>query len=53
MSWELHRAGEILHQVSDSIAGAHNVESRITHTHHDFPEPAAAAHRSAPNGLQL
>lgn len=54
VSWELHRAGEILHQVSGSIASAHNAESRITYTRRDFSEFAeAAAHQSAPNGLQL
>ena len=53
VSWELHRAGEILHQVSDSIASAHNAESRITYTHRDFPEFAEATNRSAHNGLQL
>jgi hypothetical protein len=53
VSWELHRAGEILHQVSASIASAHNAESRITYTHRDFPELAEASNRSAHNGLQL
>ncbi|GAW49287.1 MULTISPECIES: hypothetical protein [unclassified Nocardioides] len=53
VSWELHRAGEILHQVSDSIASAHNAESRITYTHRDFPGFAEATNRSAHNGLQL
>ena len=53
VSWELHRAGEILHQVSDSIANAHNAESRITYTHRDFPECAEAPNRSVHNGLRL
>lgn len=53
VSWELHRAGEILHQVSDSIASAHNAESRITYTHCDFPGFAEATNRSAHNELQL
>lgn len=53
VSWELHRAGEILHQVSASIASAHNAESRITYTHRDFLELAEASNRSAHNGLQL
>ena len=50
VSWELHRAGEILRQVSDSIASAHNAESRITYTHRDFAEFAEAARRSTPSG---
>src|SRR3954454_9993531 len=44
VSWELHRAGEILRQVSESIASAHNVESRITYAHRDFPAFANAPH---------
>lgn len=53
VSWELHRAGEILHQVSDSIASAHNAESRITYIHRDFPDLSEAPHRSADQGLSL
>lgn len=51
VSWELHRAGEILHQVSESIASAHNAESRINYVHRDFPAFAEAPHRSAAPGL--
>ena len=42
VSWELHRAGEILHQVSVSIAEAHNAEGHITYDRREiqpFPEP--------------
>ena len=53
VSWELHRAGEILRQVSESIASAHNAESRITYTHRDFPDLSEAPHRSAGQGLSL
>ena len=53
VSWELHRAGEILHQVSESIASAHNAESRLTYVHPDFPAFADAPHRSANHGLSL
>jgi hypothetical protein len=53
VSWELHRAGEILHQVSESIASAHNAEARITYTHRDLPALAEAPHRSADYGLSL
>ena len=53
VSWELHRAGEILHRVSESIASAHNAESRLTYVHPDFPTFADAPHRSADHGLSL
>lgn len=53
VSWELHRAGEILHQVSESIASAHSAEARITYTHRDFPDFAPAPSRSADRGLSL
>ena len=53
VSWELHRAGEILHQVSESIASAHNAESRLTYVHPDFPAFADPRHRSADHGLSL
>lgn len=53
VSWELHRAGEIVHQVSESIASAHNAESRITYTHRDFPAFADVPNRSADHGLSL
>lgn len=53
VSWELHRTGEILRQVSESIAAAHNAESRITYVHRDFPAFAETHHRSADNGLSL
>ena len=53
VSWELHRAGEILHQVSESIASAHNAESRITYVHRDFPASAEAPSCSADHGLSL
>ena len=53
VSWELHRAAEILHQVSDTIGRAHNAESTIIDTRRDFcavPEPAP---RAADHGLSL
>lgn len=53
VSWELHRAGEILYQVSESIAAAHNAESRITYVHRDFAALAETPHPSAGHGLTL
>lgn len=53
VSWELHRAGEILHQICGSIANAHNAEARITYVHRDFPPAAEAPSRSADHGVSL
>jgi hypothetical protein len=53
VSWELHRAGEVLHHVCESIASAHNAEARITYTRRDLPAFAQARHRSADQGLSL
>jgi len=53
VSWELHRACEILHQVSESIASAHNAESRITYVHRDFQPFTESPSRSADQGLSL
>lgn len=36
VSSELHRAAEIMHQVSDAIGRAHNTESQITYTRPGF-----------------
>ncbi|MFT4264097.1 MAG: hypothetical protein QM572_11995 [Nocardioides sp.] len=51
VSWELHRVGEILRQVSESIASAHSAEARITYTHRDLPD--AERHPSRPNDHPL
>ena len=53
VSWDLHRAGEILHQVSEVIANAHNAESTITYVHRNFPAFADTPHRSVEHGLSL
>ena len=53
VSWALHRAGEILDQVSKSIASAHNAESRISYSHRDFPAFVDAPNLSGDCGLSL
>ena len=37
VSWELHRAGEILRQVAASLDRAHEVEASIVYDSSDFP----------------
>lgn len=53
MSWELHRASDILHQVSESVASAHNAEAQITYTHRDFPAFPEAPQRTIDHRLGL
>lgn len=53
MSWELHRAGEILHQVSNLLQHAHEAASRHAQ---EKPPLTRAGHRcspAAPTGLRL
>ena len=49
VSWDLHRAGEMVRQVGDVIANAHEAEAMLAH-HREFPEHSrpttpAADHR--------
>jgi hypothetical protein len=53
VSWELHRAGEILKQVAESIDRAHEAEATITYDHRDFPTLADVPRRSIEHGLGL
>ena len=48
VSWELHRAGEILRQVAAALDRAHEVQAQIAYDHRDsplLPEPT----RSTPS----
>lgn len=53
VSWELHRAGEVLRQVSESIEHAHEAEATIAYDHRDFPSLTDAPRRSVDHGLGL
>jgi hypothetical protein len=48
VSWDLHRAGEMVRQVGDVIANAHEAEAMLAY-HREFPEPpfsrSSADHR--------
>jgi hypothetical protein len=37
VSWELHRAGEVLKHVTEAIDHAHEAEATICYDPHDFP----------------
>ncbi len=53
VSWDLHRAAEILRHVGESIDHAHSAESGVTYVHRDFPAFADSPTRSAGQGLSL
>lgn len=53
VSWDLHRAGEMMHQVSAVIANAHNAEPTITYVRRDFSAFADQPRQSADHGLSL
>lgn len=53
VSWELHRAGEMLRQVGETIANAHEAEAMLVY-HRELSEPAAAPSRTTTDqGLSL
>lgn len=53
VSWELHRSGEVLRQVAESIGHAHEAEATIAYDHRDFPSLTDAPRPSVDHGLGL
>ena len=53
VSWELHRAGEILRQVAQSIDHAHEAEATIVYDRRNLPSLTDAPRRSVDQGLGL
>ena len=53
VSWELHRAGEILRQVSDAIGRAQNAESPLIYDRREIAPFPEAPRRSPEHGLGL
>lgn len=51
VSWDLHRAGEMVRQIGDVIANAHEAEAMLAY-HREFPEPPLSR-SSADHGLSL
>ena len=51
VSWDLHRAGEMVRQVGEVIENAHEAEA-ILRYHREFPIPPAS-HSAASHGLSL
>jgi hypothetical protein len=53
VSWELHRAGEILRQVAAALDRAHEVEAQIAYDHRDVPLPSEPTRSTPSPGLWL
>lgn len=53
VSWDLHRAAEILRHVGESIDHAHSAEAGVTYVHRDFPAFADVPDHSTGHGLSL
>lgn len=51
-SWELHRAGEMLRQVGETIGHAHEAEAALAY-HRDFAEPSFAPSHGTDRGIGL
>lgn len=52
VSWELHRAGEMLRQVGDTIGHAHEAEAVLVY-HREFPDLSFVPGHAADRGLGL
>jgi hypothetical protein len=53
VSWELHRAAEMLRQVADSIDRAHEVEATIAYDSTDFATTRSVEHVHVDQGIGL
>ena len=52
VSWDLHRAGEMLRQVGDVIANAHEAEAMLAY-HREFPEHSRSTTPAADHRIGL
>lgn len=52
VSWDLHRAGEMLRQVGETIANAHAAEAILTY-HREFPEHSRSTTPAADHRIGL
>lgn len=52
VSWELHRAGEMLRQVAETIDHAHEAEAILAY-HREFPEQSRSSASIADHGIGL
>ncbi len=51
VSWELHRAAEMIHQVAETVGRAHEIEATIAYDVGDFPPAGVPSSRE--HGLSL
>lgn len=52
VSWDLHRAGEMLRQVGETIANAHEAEAMLAY-HREFPAPSRSSATAANHRIGL
>lgn len=53
VSWELHRAAEMIHQVAECVGRAHEIEATIAYDIADYPSLAPIPRPTADRGLSL
>ena len=53
VSWELHRAAEMVHQVAECVDRAHEVEATIAYNIPDYPSLAPVPRPMQDRGLSL
>lgn len=53
VSWELHRAAEMIHQAAESIDRAHEIEATIAYDVNDFPTLTPVPRPPTERGLSL
>lgn len=52
VSWDLHRAGEMLRQVGETVANAHEAEAMLAY-HREFPERSRSTTPAADHRIGL
>lgn len=53
VSWELHRAAEMIHQVAECVDRAHEIEATIAYDITDYPSLAPVPRARPDRGLSL
>ena len=53
VSWELHRAAEMIHQVAECVGRAHEIEATIAYDIADYPSLAPFPRPTPDRGLSL
>lgn len=53
VSWELHRAAEMIHQVAECVERAHEIEATIAYDIADYPSLAPVRQPTPERGMSL